>query len=135
VSKITAAMAALKTALETVAAVRVGRAALETTSATLPIITVVSLNDGLAPDQDYDDPTYTRRAIVEYKLAATATYPAAMDTALQAIRAVLVQSAVNGQWLGGHAVNLRAGGVAFRDPEPNGADAAFQVNIEIDYSE
>jgi len=133
-SAITSAMAALATALGAVATVRVGRAALETTSATLPIITLVSLSDARASDQDYDTWTYTRRAAIEYKLAATATYPATMDTALKAIRALLVPAAT-GLWLGGHARDLRETGVTFYHPEPHGTDAALQISIDIDYSE
>jgi hypothetical protein len=134
VSKITSAMAALATALGAVATVRVGRAALETTSATLPIITLVSLGDARASEQDYDTWTYTRRAAIEYKLAATGTYPATMDTALKAIRALLVPAAT-GLWLGGHARDVRETGVTFYHPEPHGTDAALQISIDIDYSE
>ena len=133
-SNITLAIAALATALGAVATVRTGRAALETTSATLPVITLVSLSDGRATDQDYDAWTYTRRAVIEYKVAATATYPTTLDTALQAIRAVLVP-AIDGTWLGGYALALRDAGVTFLHPEPNGTDAALQISIEIDYSE
>jgi len=127
-------MAALATALGAVATVRIGRAALETTSAALPVITLASVGDGRASEQDYDTWTYTRRAIIEYKLAAAATYPATMDTALQAIRALLVPAAT-GLWLGGHARDLRETAANFFHPEPNGTDAALQISIEIDYSE
>lgn len=133
-SVITSAMTALATALGAVATVRTGRSALETTSATLPVITIVSISDGRATEQDYDAWTYTRRAVIEYKVAATANYQTALDTALQAIRAVLVP-AVDGTWLGGYAFALRDAGVTFLHPEPNGSDAALQVSIEIDYSE
>jgi len=133
-SAITSAIAALATALGAVATVRTGRAALETTSATLPVITLVSLNDGRAGDQDYDTWTYTRRAMIEYKIAATATYPTTLDTALKAIRALLVPAST-GLWLGGHARDLRETAVSFFHPEPNGTDAALQISIEIDYSE
>ena len=133
-SAITAAMTALATALGAVATVRTGRAALETTSATLPVITLVSLNDGRAGDQDYDTWTYTRRAVIEYKVAAATTYPATMDTALKAIRALLVPAAT-GAWLGGHARDVRETGVTFYHPEPHGTDAALQISIDIDYSE
>jgi hypothetical protein len=134
-SVITSAFTALATALGAVATVRTGRPALETTSATLPAITLVSLNDARATEQNYDAWTYTRSAVIEYKLAAAATYPAAMDTALKNIRAVLVQSAGTGQWLGGHALAVRETAVTFLHPEPHGTDAALQVSIEIDYSE
>ena len=133
-SKITSALAALATALGAVATVRVGRAALETTSATLPVITLVSLNDGRAGEQDYDTWTYTRRAVIEYKVAAATTYPATLDAALKAIRALLGPAAT-GAWLGGHARDLRETGVTFLHPEPHGTDAALQISIEIDYSE
>jgi len=134
-SIITSAMTALATALGAVATVRTGRTALETTSAPLPVITIASLTDARAAEQNYDAWTYTRSAVIEYKLAAAATYPAAMDAALKAIRAVLVQSSTTGQWLGGHALAVRETAVTFLHPEPNGTDAAVQVSIDIDYSE
>ena len=133
-SAITSAMTALATALGAVATVRTGRPALGTTAATLPVITLISLSDGRATDQDYDTWTYTRRAVIEYKWDATATYPAAMDTALKAIRAVLVPAAT-GLWLGGHARDVRETAVNFLHPETNGTDAVLQVSIDIDYSE
>jgi hypothetical protein len=133
-SAVTSAMTALATTLGTVATVRTGRPALETTSATLPIITLVSISDGRASEQDYDTWTNTRRAVIEYKVAATATYPTTLDTALKAIRALLVPAST-GLWLGGHARDLRETGVNFLHPEPNGTDAALQISIELDYSE
>ena len=133
-SAITSALAELATALTPIAPVLTGRAALETTSPALPAITLISLTDGRAGEQDYDTWAYTRRAVIEYKLAATATYPARMDAALQAIRALLVPAAT-GAWLGGHARDLRETGVTFLHPEPHGTDAALQISIEIDYSE
>lgn len=137
-SAITSAMANLATALGAVAPVRTGRPALGTTAAPLPVITLISLSDGRATDQDYDTWTYTRRAVIEYKWDATAAYPAAMDTALKAIRAVLVPASTGatvGQWLGGHARDVRETAVNFLHPETNGTDAALQVSIDIDYSE
>ena len=133
-SAITSALAELATLLTPVAPVLTGRAALETTSPALPAITLISLGDGRASEQDYDTWAYTRRAVIEYKLAATATYPARMDAALQAIRALLVPDN-SGLWLGGHARDLRETGVNFLHPEPNGPDAALQITIDLDYSE
>ncbi|MBK8184902.1 MAG: hypothetical protein IPK63_19255 [Candidatus Competibacteraceae bacterium] len=72
-----AAIAALKVLLGTVATVRTGRDALETTSATLPVITLYSINDSRATVQEYDELIFTRQMIVEYKTAATATYDTA----------------------------------------------------------
>jgi len=133
-SAITSALAELTTLLTPVAPVLTGRAALETTSPVLPVITLISLNDGRAGDQDYDTWAYTRRAVIEYKLAATAIYPARMDAALQAIRALLVPDD-SGLWLGGYARDLRETAVNFLHPEPHGPDAALQITIELDYSE
>lgn len=128
---ITTALANLATALGAVAPVRIDRAALETTSATLPVITLVSLSDARA-EPDYATPIFTRRVAIEYKLAAGATYQPALNTALIGIRAALAPAA-NGQWLGGAAENVRETGASFLHPAEHGNDAAVQVTAEIDY--
>jgi hypothetical protein len=134
-SDITSALQALATLLKPIAPVRTGRAALETTSADLPVITLTSLSDTRSSEQTYDAGwSYTRRAIIEYRLTALDDYPDAMDSAAQAIRAALVPDAV-GQWLDNHADSLRETAVTFLHPEPHGTDAALQIIIDIDYSE
>ncbi len=128
------ALADLETKLGTLATTRVGRAALETTSATLPVITLVSLRDARAAEQLYDTTIYTRQAVIEYKCAATAHYDETLDAALTAIRALLEADAGD-EWLGGNALGLRETGATFYHPAGNGADAAIQVAIEFDYVE
>ena len=133
-SNATLAMSALATKLAAVATVRQNRAALETTSATLPIITLVSQSDTRAGEQDYDKWLYTRRAVIEYKIAATSIYQTSLDDALKAIRAALVPD-TGGIWLSGYAQDLRDTGATFYHPADNGSDCALQVNIEFDYLE
>ncbi len=131
-----AAIAALKVLLGTVATVRTGRDALETTSATLPVITLYSINDSRATVQEYDELIFTRQMIVEYKTAATATYDTALDTALAALRAVIQPdggAAPAGQWLGGNALRLEETGAQFLPPTPNSNEAVLQVTLEFDY--
>lgn len=129
---ITDALSALKTKLATVATTYSDRAALETTSATLPVITMVSLGDALAGDQDYTPDLYTRRLVIEYKCTAATSYQSTLDTALVAIRALLVQS--SGAWLSGYAVDVRETGVTFFHPTDNSREAVFQLNLEIDWN-
>lgn len=129
---ITAALSALATKLAAVAPVRTGRAALETTSATLPVLTLLSQTDLPAVEQMYGAPAYTRRLIAEYKCTADDQYPAQWNVALTALRAALAPDA-DGQWLGGHALDLRASSASFFHPADNGTDCYLQLGIEIDY--
>lgn len=128
------ALSDLATKLGAVATVRTGRSALETTSATLPIITLISLRDARAPagEQVYEETLYTRQATIEYKCAAGDSYPTTLDDALQRIRRQLGADAGD-QWLGGYALALRETGVTFFHPAEHGSDAAMQVAIEFDY--
>lgn len=128
-----AAIAALKAQLATVYTTRTGRAALETTSATLPVITVYSTGDSRAADQDYSDLTFTRRLTIEVKIAATATYDSVLDDALAAIRAVIDQDALTGAWWGGNALRVQETNAAFFAPAPNSNEAVLQINLEFDY--
>lgn len=128
-----AAIAALKAQLATVYTTRTGRAALETTSATLPVITVYSTGDSRAADQDYSDLTFTRRLTIEVKIAATATYDSVLDDALAAIRAVIDQDALTGAWWGGNALRVQETSAAFFAPAPNSNEAFLQINLEFDY--
>ena len=127
------AIAALKVQLATVYTTLTGRAALETTSSTLPIITIYSTGDSHAADQDYSDLTFTRRLTIEVKIAATATYDAALDDALAAIRAVIQPDALTGEWWGGNALRVQETNAAFFAPPPNSNEAVLQINLEFDY--
>jgi len=128
-----AAIAALKVQLATVYTTLTGRTALETTSATLPVITIYSTGDTLATDQDYSDLTFTRRLTIEAKIAATATYDSALDDVLTAIRAVINQDTLTGEWWGGNALRVQETSAAFFAPSPNSNEAVLQINLEFDY--
>lgn len=128
-----AAIAALKVQLATVYTTLTGRTALETTSATLPVITIYSTGDTLATDQDYSDLTFTRRLTIEAKIAATATYDSALDDALAAIRAVINPDVLTGEWWGGNALRVQETSAAFFAPAPNSNEAVLQINLEFDY--
>ncbi len=128
-----AAIAALKVQLATVYTTLTGRPALETTSATLPVITVYSTGDSRAADQDYSDLTFTRRLTIEVKIAATATYDSVLDDALAAIRAVIDQDALTGAWWGGNSLRVQETNAAFFAPAPNSNEAFLQINLEFDY--
>jgi hypothetical protein len=128
-----AAIAALKAQLATVYTTRTGRAALETTSATLPVITIYSTGDARAVDQDYSDLTFTRRLTIEVKIAATSTYDDTLDDALAAIRAVIQPDTLTGAWWGGNALRVEETNAAFFAPAPNSNEAVLQINLEFDY--
>ncbi len=128
-----AAIAALKVQLATVYTTLTGRTALETTSATLPVITIYSTGDARAADQDYSDLTFTRRLTIEAKVTATATYDSTLDDALAAIRAVIDQDALTGAWWGGNALRVQETSAAFFAPAPNSNEAVLQINLEFDY--
>lgn len=126
-------LAALLTAI---APVRTGRAALETTSATLPVITLWNTGETQATDQGYGAPAYTRSLTLEYKATASAAYDDALDTVLRAIRLALKPP------LGGspltHALALRETSVRFFAPDlsQGGSEiAVLQITFEIDYLE
>lgn len=133
----TLAIRNLATKLATVGTVRTGRAALETTSAELPIITLRSLGDTPATDQVYDDWTHTRRVGIEYLMdvSAVAAFHESMDDALLAIRAVIIPDATTGVWLGGYALMVRHTGAQFLYPADNGGVAVVQITLEFDYLE
>lgn len=134
-SNATLAIRDLVTKLGAVGAVRAGRAALETTSADLPIITVRSLSDQPANDQTYDDRAYTRRVGIEalINVSDTNAYHEALDDRLQTIRAAIIPDAVTGLWLGGYALMVRESGVTIQHPADNGGVAVLQLVFEFDY--
>lgn len=127
------AIAALKTQLETVYPVLRGRAALETTSATLPIITLYSTGDSRAADQDYSDLTFTRRLTIEVKITATSAYDDTLDDVLSAIRETIVPDSLTGEWWGGNALRVQETSATFFAPAPNSNEAVLQINLEFDY--
>ena len=130
---ISSAIAELAARLGTVASVRIGRAALETTSAQLPVITLWSTRDQMAADLVYDWPNHTRTLVVEYKGdGAAADYHEGLDSALASMRALLVPDA-DGEWLGGAALSVRRQGATFFHPGNGSEVAAVQLTIEIDY--
>jgi hypothetical protein len=128
-----AAIAALKVQLATVYTTRTGRAALEATSATLPVITIYSTGDSRATDQDYSDLTFTRRLTIETKIAATSAYDDTLDDALAAIRAVIQPDTITGEWWGGNALRVEETSAAFFAPAPNSNEAVLQITLEFDY--
>jgi len=130
------AIAALETALAAVAPVRTGRAALETTSAVLPVITIWSTDDRPSADPGYwSVMQYTRTVVIEAKAAATETYHTALDDVLTGIRRALQTSPNHPKLLSGYATALRQTGVRFFAPADNGAVAILQLTLEIDYLE
>lgn len=133
----TLAIRNLATKLAAAAPVRTGRAALETTSADLPVITLRSLSDAPATDQIYDDASHTRRIGIEYicNVSSIAAYHETLDDALLAIRAVMIPDAITGAWLGGYALMVRYTGAQFIHPADNGGDAVVQITLEFDYLE
>jgi hypothetical protein len=134
-------MADLAAQLATVASVRRGLAALETTSATLPVITIWSTGDEVVspetgrPQRIFVPAEYTRRITLEYKMQATSAYDEALDTALSALRRVLSVAMISDPLLGGYATALRQSPTTFFHPANNGELAVIQIPLEIDYLE
>ncbi|MBV5311540.1 hypothetical protein [Chromatium okenii] len=119
-SQATIVLNALAERLASIAPVRMGLAAGETTSATLPVITIWSLSEALAANQDYDAPMYTRRAALELKIVATEQFHVTLDDLLLAIRELLT-------------ADLRISSTTFLPPADNGDSAILQVTFEFDY--
>lgn len=128
------AIADLATKLGTVATVRVGLAATETTSATLPVITLWSTNDAPVEAAQGRGHEYTRTVVIEYKAVAS-TFGDGLDTALTAIRNALKIDLAGFSPLSGYANQLRQTGARFFVPADNSDIAIVQVTIEIDYHE
>lgn len=135
-SDATLALADLATKLAAVAPVLTGRAALETTSATLPVITVWSTDDRPADDQGYGYAVqFTRSVTLECKQTATATYHDALDTVLTAVRRALRDDITSGAPLSGYATALRQNAARFFAPADGSDIAVVQVTLEFDYLE
>jgi len=135
-SNATLALADLATSLTAVAPVLTGRAALETTSADLPVITIWSTDDRPAEDQGYGYALqFTRAVTIECKLAATSAYHDALDTILTAVRRALREDLMSGSPLSGYATALRQNAARFFAPADGSEIAVVQVTLEFDYLE
>lgn len=130
-SDITAILADLATQLSAIAPVRMGQSALETTSAALPVITLWSTADQPVTDQVYCVPAYTRTAVIEAKVAATAAFGDALDTVLSAVRRVLQPQI--GQTASAKALEIRELNAQFYLPTVDSKIAVVQITLEIDY--
>ena len=136
-SDIALARAELAARLATIAPVLTGRAALETTSATLPVITIFDIGDSPVQPQGFATPQYTRQLTAEYKAVASAAYDADMDEVLHSIRAALKPKI--GEPVLPHATAIRETAVRFFAPAITEAGASsicsLQISFEIDYLE
>lgn len=136
-SDIALARAELAALLTTIAPVLTGRAALETTSATLPVITIWDISDSPAQQQGYATTQHTRQLTAEYKAVASADYDADLDEVLHDIRAALKPTL--GESVLPHATAIRETAVRFFAPAITEAGAssiaALQISFEIDYLE
>lgn len=123
--------------LTQVAPVRTGLAALETTSAALPVITLWSTGEPQPVERSGFASTHTRSMTLEYKTDATADYEAGLNSALRAIRVALEPPL--GEPPLHSAINLRETGVRFFHPAitEQGASriAVLQMTLELDYLE
>lgn len=136
-SDATLALAELVEKLAAVGTVRVGRAALETTTADLSggqrIVSVWSTEDRPAADQVYGTPAYTRSVTVEVKVAAGNAYGDTLDTVLSAVRHALKPGI---EYLPLQvALDLRERGAQFFAPAGHGEAAVVTLQYEIDYLE
>jgi hypothetical protein len=109
------AMADLATKLGSVATVRTGLTATETTSAALPVITLWSINDAPVDGNQGRGHEYTRTLVIEYKAVAS-SFGDGLDTALTAIRNALKTELASSISLSGYANQLRQTGARFFFP-------------------
>ncbi|HNL78618.1 MAG TPA: hypothetical protein PKL33_14370 [Accumulibacter sp.] len=133
-SGVTKALADLKTKLGVIAPVRTGRAALETSSAALPVIVVWSTQDQPTGESGFNSIGYTRTVVIEIKVDAAGEFTDTLDTALSAFRAA-IQSVIPGQASLSGAVAVRETGARFYVPESGSGTAISQITLEIDYIE
>lgn len=133
-SDATLAIADLASKLASVATVRVGLAATETTSATLPVITIWSTNDAPIDVNQGRGHEYTRTVVLEYKAVAD-KFGDGLDNALTAIRNAIKTELVSSVSLSGYANQLRQTSARFFAPADNGDTAIVQVTLEFDYLE
>lgn len=135
-SDIALARAELVALLSPIAPVRTGLAALETSSAALPVIVLWSTGDAPAQDQSYVVPAYTRSMSLEYKATASPVYDDDLDAVLRSIRLALKPPL--GESTLTHALNIRETSVRFFAPDLSKGGstiAVLQMTFEIDYLE
>lgn len=135
-SDIALARAELVALLAPIAPVKTGRAALETTSATLPVMTLWSTGERLADAQGYSVPAYTRSLTVEYKAVAGTAYDDDLDAVLRQVRLAL-KPAIGAPPMA-HALALRETAVRFFAPDLSqggGSIAVLQITFDLDYLE
>jgi hypothetical protein len=135
-SNLTTARNALTALLATIAPVRTGRPALETTSAALPCIVLWSTGDAPTADQYYDAPAYTRSLTIEYQTLAGVAYDDDLDTVLRNLRLAL-HPVIGGTALTG-ALAVRETSARFFAPDlTQGGSriAMLQLTLDIDYLE
>lgn len=123
--------------LSSIAPVRIGLAALETTSALLPVLVLWSTGEPPPIERNGFASTHTRSLTLEYKTAATQDYESDLNTALRAIRAAL--NPPMGEPPLPSAIDLRETSVRFFHPaiSEQGASriAVLQITLELDYLE
>ncbi len=132
-SDILLARAELAALLTPIAPVRTGRAALETTSADLPVITLWSTGDTPTNQTAAHLAEQTRALVLEYKAPATDAYDDDLDNALHAIRASLRRQI--GIPSLPHATDLQETSVRFFAPADGSGSAVLQINFNVNYLE
>lgn len=125
----------LATLLSAIAPVRIGRAALETTSADLPVITLANTAETVSQDQEYgDDVICLRTVTAEYKVIASSSYDDDLSDVLSAVRAKMKSS--DGNPVIPHALSIKNTGARFIAPDfsrGGSAIAELQIVFEIEY--
>lgn len=120
-----------------IANIRSERAALETTSAPLPVLTVFSQNDGPSPNEDGKNQSryrFRRQLVAELKIAMSDDYETQLESYLSAMRASLFVMQREFP-LSGHALDVASGEARFLIPEPESRTASLQLSIYFDYLE
>lgn len=132
-SDIKLARAELAALLSSIAPVRMGRAALETTSAPLPVITLWSTGDTPTDLTSGSVAEYTRTLTLEYKTTASEDYDDALDDALSDLRAALFIGI--GATPLDHATRIQETSARFFAPADGSAIAVLQLTLELTYLE
>lgn len=138
-SNATLAIQSLATLLSPLAEgpVRIGRAALETTSAKLPAITIWSKSDTPTGNNDpVEFPVeFTRSLVIECKALAEDDYHETLDGMLSDVRKAIQFTPSNPDILGGYAIRLKINESQFFAPTAEVDSAVVQIPIEFDYVE
>lgn len=132
-SDIKTARAELAALLTPIAPVRMGRAALETTSAELPVITLWSTGDTPTDQTAAGLAEYARALTLEYKITAADDYDDDLDDALHAIRAALRRRI--GIPSLPHATDLQETSARFFAPADGSNIAVLQITFNLTYLE